>query len=174
MSNHADLDSFGTHATPQHQFSQGLESVPDGDHTCRFVEAEIVTRQGHKMVRCDVEFPDLHRTIEHIYWLTRQESVNAFLAEMSALGFPAHTWGTGGGKIPLSQAIPQCVTSLSGIAFRAVKTTRVVPAKPASFGQPAKDAATYRDLRIQGRTGVNGVQTPAPSSLDYDDKNVPF
>lgn len=166
-SNFAELDQYGKDAAPQHAFAAGLELIPDGDHDCVFEDAEIINRGGHTMVRCDVVFPSLNRTIEHCYWLNRQEAVNAFLAEMAALGHQSHTWGSAPGKTPLSVAIPACVASLAGTRFRATKTTRVVPPKPDAYGQAAEKEKTYRDLRIQSRVSGSAMPTSA-IGMSYD------
>lgn len=180
---HTDLDNFGKEAEARHAFAAGLESIADGDHDCLFEAAEITQRGDHKVVRCDITFTALGRTIEHIYWLNNQNNVNSFLAEMAALGHAATTWGSGPGKIPLSQAIPACVASLANTRFRATKTTRVTPAQPAKYGQPPREAKTYRDLRIQCR--LTGAPMPVGGSLPsvqadgtlpggYANSEVPF
>jgi hypothetical protein len=98
------------------------------------------------------------RQIEHTYWLNKQASINSFLAEMAALGFPAHTWGGRAGQIPLSVAIPSTLPQMRGLRFRARKTSRFVAARPAGGGLPAREANTYHDLRIASR--IRGAAMP--------------
>src|SRR5262249_14593109 len=116
--------------------------------------------QGATVVRAPIQLLTAGgRVIEHVYWLNKQASVNGFLAEMAALGFPAQTWGTGPGKTPPCQASPGCVSRLEGVRFRATKSHRDIPAKAAWAGQAAREAATYHDLHIGGR--VQGAPMPA-------------
>lgn len=155
---YADLDNFGGGAVPQHAFAPGLNTLADGAYDMVFGTCKLDKAEGASIVRCAIHVDN--RVIEHTYWLNRQQSVNGFLAEMAALGFPAQQWGSGPGKTALSLAIPWCVAQLEGVRFRAVKSHRDVPAKPAWAGQPAKEAATYHDLHISGRLG-QGAPMPA-------------
>ena len=112
------------------------------------------------IVRVGLHLSSDGRQLEHTYWLNRQSSVNAFLAEMAALGFPASSWGSGPGKVALSEAIPWCVARLKGLRFHANKTSRHVEAQPGGMGKPAREAKTYHDLRIQTR--ITGRPQPGP------------
>lgn len=165
-----DLDTFGAQAAPQRMVTPGLESIPDGDHDFEVIAATLGKAAGHTVARCELRVLTANgRTIEYTWWLNRQESVNAFLADMVSLGYPAQGWGSGPAKTPLSQAIPQAMTKLQGVRFRATKATRHVPAKPAANGMPAKEAATYRDLHISGRI----AGTPMPSAPAAPQQHLP-
>lgn len=156
---YGDLDGWGREAAPTHAVALGIETLPNGDHDCEVIAAEITHAANRDRV------VNLHlvvqggRKVQHTYWFNRQQGVNAFLADMAALGYPAQTWGSGPGKVPLSQAIPDCVARLRGVRFRAAKTSRHVDAKPASMGRAAEEAKTYHDLRISGR--ITGAPMPA-------------
>ncbi len=168
---YADLDAYGREAAPQHQFAPGLDTVPDGDYDVQFGSVKLDRINNDRVVRSVLHLAG--RAIEYLWWLNKQPSVNGFLADMAALGFPAHTWGSRPGQTPLSAAIPGCVATLEGVRFRAVKSSRKTQAKPAQMGQAAQEARTFHELHIHGRLagapmpnlGTAPADVPAPQPV---------
>lgn len=160
---YADLDGFGQQAQAQHAFALGIETLPDGAYDCEVTSAQLDrAANSDRIVRVNLRLLSAGgQEVQHTYWLNKQASVNGFLAELAALGFPAAQWGSGPGKVPLSAAIPEAVGRLRGVRFRAVKTSRHVPAQPAGMGRAAREAATYHDLRVSGR--IQGAPMPGPA-----------
>lgn len=158
---YADLDNFGREAAPQRQFAAGLESIPDGDHQFKVERAIMDKINQNTVIRTELRALSAGgRCVEYIWWLNRQPSVNACLADFALLGFSAQNWGSKPGQVPLSQAIPQAVRELNGVTFRAVKATRTSRAEPPLPGQQPKEPPVYRDLHIAGRLGT---AAPMPS-----------
>src|SRR5262245_19715570 len=157
------LDQFAAEAAPRHQFAPGLESVADGDYECQFGSCKMDRINQDHVVRCTLRLLSAGgREVELVYWLNKQVSVNDYLAEMLALGFPANTWGARAGQVPLSVAIPDCVRQLEGVHFRARKSSRIAPARPAEYGRPAQEERTFHSLFIAGRiSGQPMSQRPA-------------
>ena len=169
------LDAYSTDYRPEHAFRANLDTVADGDYDCLVIEATLENNVAGLICRATLEMSSARggpaRVVDHTYWLNRQQSVNAFCAELVALGFPAQTWGSGTGKTPLSQAIPAVVPQLRGARFRATKSSRVVASKT-----PHQPSATYHDLRIHGRLGasVMGQVAPPMPPLGRSLEEIPF
>lgn len=152
---YADLDAYGAQAAPEHAFRPGIDTLANGDYEFEVENAALDQINSMRVMRLNLKVLPAARQVEQVYWLNRQEGVNGLLAEMAALGFPAHTWGSGPGKTPLSVAIPDCVGRLRGVRFRGSKTSR-----------PGKQGGqSYHDLHISGRLGGAPMPpvTPTPS-----------
>lgn len=160
---YADLDAYGQEAAPKHAWRLRIDNVPDGAYDCEIVEALLETRSGHRV--CGVTLKMGSMEIEYTYWLNKQEGINAFLAEMGALGFPTANYGSRPGQTPLSQAIPQLVSRLKGIKFRGTKSSRKGKAETPIPGRERKEPPTYHDLRIMARIAGNPMPGQAPAHM---------
>ena len=183
----ADLDGYAHEFKAEHSFKQGIDTLPDGHYDCTIVSAQMDKVKGDTIARITLKVPN-GAQVEWTCWLNKQNGVNAFAADMAALGMDSHLWGPAHNR-PLSKEIPAAVTKLAGIKFRAHKSSRDVPA------QPGKVATTYHDFRVIGRVGgqpmpnvnqparqVQAPASPAPApqmqpaggAPDNNDEDLPF
>ncbi len=165
-----DLASFDRDARPETIMTQRLDTLGDGDYDFEITEAKIdrtgKDHDGDRLCRATL-CVNGGRSVEHTWWLNRQEAMNAFLADLCTLGFDADKWGGSSGR-SLAAEIPKAVARLAGIKFRGTKRS----SDPAR----SKDGkTTYHNLFInaviQGRpmpgsapAAPNGVAPPPPTS----------
>ncbi len=188
---YAGLDSYGQGYAPEHAFRTSTDTLPNGDYDCEVISAEIEKNTAGLICRATLQISGVGagappRTVEHTYWLNKQKDVNAFCAELAALGFPAHQWGAGPGRVPLSQAIPHAVSQLRGVRFRASKTSRE---GQRDLARPNDPPRIFHDLRIHGRLGAaapmpavapavpampNGSAIPVVPGVFDDPDKIPF
>lgn len=147
----SDLDSLGAEYRPEHAFRPGTDTLANGDYDFEVVDAKLDMVGNNRVCRVGLKVNAGGRLVEHTYWLNRKEGINAFGAEMATLGFPAHQWGDGPDRVPLSKAIPECVVKLVGVKFRGTKTSR-------KDTRPGKQDVVYHDLHVSGR--IQGAPMP--------------
>jgi hypothetical protein len=120
----AELDQWGDEARPEYAFRPGLDTVNPGDYDFEIVDAKMDRIKNMPVIRVGLRLLNAGgRQVEQVYWLNAQAGVNAFLADMAALSFPAAKWGNGQGQVQLSVAIPELMPKLVGVKFRAMKAT---------------------------------------------------
>ncbi len=147
MNDFSSLDYYGTEAQPQHAFKNKIDLLANGEYEFEITDAALDRINSDDVIRVGLKMQA--SAFEYIYWLNKQNAINAFLAEMLALGYPANTWGSGAGKVLLSNAIPACVKTLPGKRFRAAKTSR-----DDTRSTPPK---TYHEIRIIGMAGSRSM-----------------
>lgn len=168
--NFDDLDQFNENFVPRPPILPGIEALLNGPYRFTVEAVNCEEHAGQKMLKCELK---VHTgiVIEKVWWLTSQNNVNRFGADMAALGFDSKLWGTR--TQPLSQAIPKTADALLGIVFAAQKTQRT-----------DKEGKTYHDLIVGGRVGANGANgangahgaapTPPPPPAGNDAADLPF
>jgi len=147
------LDYFGDEAAPQHAFRTSTDVLANGEYEFEVADAALDRTEGGKDI-CRVGLRTTNGVVfEHTYWLDKQRGVNGFLAELAALGYPAHTWGNGAGKTPLSQAIPQALRTLAGKKFRAIKSSR-----------QGNTGTVFHEIRITGPVSGRPMPSLTPAA----------
>ena len=176
-----DLDDFGGAYKPETAFRRSIDTLADGPYDFQIVSAALERTQQTQDRICRIVLQVIGGpTVEWTEWLNNERAVCGFGADMAALGFPAHTWGAGPGKVPLSKAIPECVGKLPGIKFRAQKTSR-------KDTRPGMGDKVYHNLaiscRIEGRPmpaatppaqPTPNESHPLPTSVGAASNEIPF
>ncbi len=155
--NFDDLDWYDNPTLrPEKPFEGGLDTLPNGDYDFEFVTAELTHAKGGKQDRIMEAKLRVNggQVIKHAWWLASQENMNALLADLCLLGFPANTWGQNTGN-PLKEALPAAIAQLPGKRFRASKTSS--PKK--KDGVPTGEF--WHNLHIAGAVSGRPMPTPA-------------
>lgn len=186
---YSDLDNLGGTYAPQHAFKPGIDTLPDGSYDLEIESATLDRVNADRVARVGLKIAG-GTSVEWTVWLSRQEGVNGFCADLAVLGFDTDKWGPANNRL-ISVELPKAVSRLKGIRFRGSKTHR--EGKGTNLGK------VYHELRVLCRLDsrpmppvgpTNGsaaphpaqtpqtpaapVRSPASAPVYVDDSDCPF
>lgn len=108
------FDGYEDNFTPQHQgkFRPNLTALPDGPYDFEVMDATPDTIQGDAVCRVGVRVAG-GAVLEHVFWLSRQESVNSFAADLVILGASVDRQGR-----KLADVMRDAIAKLPGSRFK--------------------------------------------------------
>lgn len=172
-----DLAWFDEQAKPAQRFTPGIDTIADGGYDFEIAAAMLDKTKNSqtRVVNADLIAGGGMR-VRYTWFIDSTENMNAFLADLVTLGFPADRWGSGPGKTSLVKALPDAVAKLKGIKFRGQKTTDR-PTEGTYAGR------VFHKLHINARLSGRAMPTPAQSrttqqpvgqNAEVETEDIPF